>query len=198
MNPIIFSGTFNPIHIAHLIIAETVRCELNADKIIFIPAFIPPHREDNLADPFHRLNMVKLAIKDNPYFELSDIEYKTKEKSYSFMTIENLYQQNSDIQDKINFIIGSDAFSLIDSWFNAEKLSTLVNFIIIQRADGEKVENIIKNVKIKNFDYTIINIPQMSISSSCIRDKIKNKKSIKYLVVPPVEEYIYSNKLYKE
>ena len=198
MNFTIFSGTFNPIHITHLIIAETVKTELNLDKIIFVPAFIPPHRDFNLADPLHRLNMVKLAVKNNKNFEISDIEFKNEDKSYSYCTVKKFYENNPDIKGKINFIIGSDAFSLIDSWYEAENFAKTVNFIIVQRPDNIDINEIFKNIKIKDFDYKIVNIPQMEISSSYIRNRIKENKSIKYLVPDEVAEYIYLHGLYKD
>ncbi|MCK5176483.1 MAG: nicotinate-nicotinamide nucleotide adenylyltransferase, partial [Candidatus Aenigmarchaeota archaeon] len=78
----IFTGTFNPIHTAHLILAESVRTALDLKKIVFIPSFIPPHREKNLASAEHRLNMTKIAVADNPYFEVNNIEFKMNSKSY--------------------------------------------------------------------------------------------------------------------
>ena len=196
MSLTIFSGTFNPVHITHLIVAETVKTELNLDKIVFIPSFIPPHRDLSLVEPIHRLNMVKLAIKGNNDFEVNDIEFKIGDKSYSFCTIQKLYEENPNINGKINFIIGSDAFGLIDSWYEAEKLAKLVNFIIVQRPDGSDINSIFENIKLNDFTYKIVNIPQMDISSSYIRSKIKENKSIKYLVPETVEQYIIANRLY--
>ncbi|OGI00011.1 MAG: nicotinate (nicotinamide) nucleotide adenylyltransferase [Candidatus Melainabacteria bacterium GWF2_37_15] len=167
----VFAGTFNPIHIAHLIIAESVRDTMSCEKIMFIPSYNPPHKENDLADAHHRFNMVKLAIADNPYFEISDIEFKMQGISYTINTIRKLYEEIPDIEGKINFIIGTDAFKEINSWHESEELVKLVNFVIIDRAD-------------------------INISSSYIRERIKKGQSIKYLVSESVKEYIYGHKLY--
>ncbi|EKE03172.1 MAG: hypothetical protein ACD_20C00236G0005 [uncultured bacterium] len=193
----VFSGTYNPIHTAHLIIAEAVRDELQLDKITFIPAYYPPHRDLDLASPEHRLNMVKIAIADNPYFEVNDIEYQRQEKSYTYFTIQELLDKNPEASGKINFIIGSDAFKLIDTWYEIENLAKLVNFVIVIRPDNMEIGKLLDNVKLSNFDFHIVKTPLLDISSSDIRRRIKQNKSIKYLVPKAVEEYIYDNNLYK-
>ncbi len=195
MNITVFSGTFNPIHIAHLIIAETVRVALNTDKFIIVPSFVPPHRNKDILCAKHRLNMVKLAIKNNPHMEISDIEHLRGGKSYSVRTVREilgLYES-----DSLNFIIGADAFHLIDTWYKVEELAKLVKFIIVTRPDSEKIENIVNSVKLKNFEYQEVKTPLMDISSTYIRNKIAEEKSIKYLVHPEVERYIKENGLYK-
>ena len=216
MNPTVFAGTFNPIHIAHLIIAESVRVELNAEKILFIPSFSPPHRENDLASPEHRLNMVKLATENNPYFEVSDIELKLQGTSYSFNTIQELYRQNPEIEGQINFIIGADAFNHIETWYRYEELAKLINFIVLARPnhpldchselDSESIQRTESTCYTKQtlnqvqgdslFQYKFVEAPQIDISSSFIRQRIKENKSIKYLVPNNVEDYIIKNKLY--
>ncbi len=198
MNLTVFGGTFNPIHIAHLILAEWVKSDLNLDKILFIPSYIPPHRENEIADSKHRLQMVKLAISGNPAFEFSDIEFQRKGKSYAIDTIRQLYTDYPDVAGKINFLIGTDAFLHIDSWHKSEELVELVNFIIFARQGTPDAEKIIENKKLKNINYTILETPVIEISSSSIRERIKNGKSIKYLVNDGVGEYIQKNKLYTD
>jgi len=191
----IFAGTFNPIHTAHLIIAQTVKEELELGKVLFIPAYCPPHRETGDIDPVHRLNMVQLAIQDNPDYSLSDIEYRKNQRSYSLLTVKALLEENPHIKSKVNFIIGADAFKLIDSWYQAEKLAKLVKFIVVSRPDTE--DSFIKFIKLKNIDYINVKTPLLDISSSYIRKKIKVGKSIKYLVPKEVEEYIVQHDLYR-
>jgi len=196
MSLTVFAGTFNPIHVAHLIIAESVRTELNAEKILFIPSFIPPHRDEDLADAEHRLNMVKSAVESNPFFEVSDIELKLTGVSYTYYTIQELYRQYPCTDGKINFIIGADAFTHIESWHRHEELAKQVNFIVIARPKSKKVQEIINNLSLKEFSYKFIVAPKIDISSSDIRQKIKENKSIKYLVPDSVEKYIIENELY--
>lgn len=191
----IFSGTFNPVHIGHLIMAESVKSELNLDKILFIPSFLPPHREDCFISPHDRLNMINLAIQNNRNFESSDIEIKRQEKSYSYLTVKKLMEQNN--LSKINFIIGADAFSLIYSWYEVEKFAKLVRFIVIERPNNHKIKDIVNNINLKNIDFTAVKAPLIDISSSCIRERVKEGKSIKYLVPDLVDDYISQKKLYK-
>ena len=196
MNLTVFAGTFNPIHIAHLIVAESVRTELNAEKILFIPSFIPPHKNNDLAGAEHRLNMVKLAINNNPFFEISDIELKLQGTSYTYKTIQELYRQNPDIEGRINFIIGADAFNNIETWHKYEEFAKLINFIVLARPKSRDVEEIVNNLSLKDFSYKFVEAPRIDISSSYIRQKIKEKKSIKYLVTEEVEKYIIENNIY--
>lgn len=195
MNITVFSGTFNPIHTAHLIIAEAVRSELNLDKITFIPNNIPPHRDENIELPEHRMNMVKLAVSDNQYFGVSDIEFRSSEKSYTINTVKALNTLNQN--EKVNLIIGTDAFKLIDSWYLAKELVSMVRFIIVARPNDENIEEILAEIQLKNIEYTVVKTPLLDISSSYIRERIKNEKSIRYLVPLEVEEYIYEHKLYR-
>ncbi|HSA05774.1 MAG TPA: nicotinate (nicotinamide) nucleotide adenylyltransferase [Candidatus Gastranaerophilales bacterium] len=192
----VFAGTFNPIHIAHLILAESVRTLLDLDKIVFIPSYMPPHRENELADAYHRLKMVKLSVCDNPNFEVSDIEFQIPGKSYTVNTIKALYSKYPDIEGKINFIIGADAFLNIETWHKPDELIELVNFIILARQGTPDAEKIVSGIKFKNINCAILETPVINISSTYIRNRIIKAKSIKYLVKNNVEEYILQNNLY--
>lgn len=177
----IFSGTFNPIHDGHLKMAEYALKKYNFEKIIFIPAYIPPHKNVNPELAKHRYNMVKLAIQDNPKFEISDIEYKNEDKSYSLITVQQIIEQYQ-IKDRLNFIIGTDAFAKIDSWYKAEELKKLVHFIVFPRK-GTTVEHI------KGWNYELTDMDFVDISSTEIRNgKIRKTKA---------EGYIKENGLYK-
>lgn len=137
----LFAGTFNPIHKAHLAMAEYVLDNFGFDKIIFIPAYKPPHKsyDDNMS--MRRFEMVKLATKNNPKFEVSDIEFKREGKSYTYLTILEILNQIQK-NDKISFIIGTDAFRQIETWYETDKLKKLIDFIVFIR-ENETV----------NFDY---------------------------------------------
>jgi len=197
LNLTVFAGTFNPIHTAHLIIAEFIREELKTDKILFVPSFMPPHKNNDVVDVEHRYNMVKLAVQNNPFFEISDIEIKLGGISYTYNTICELYRQNPDLKDKINFIIGADALSEIETWYKPDELAKLIKFIVISRPENKTIQEIIANINLNNFSYQFIEAPEISISSSCVRERIKAGKSIKYLVPEVVEKYIKENGLYE-
>jgi nicotinate-nucleotide adenylyltransferase len=197
MTVTIFSGTFDPIHNAHLVIAEGVRDALRLDKITFIPAFKPPHGKTPFANAFYRMEMLKLALESNNHFEINDIEYRLGKTSYSYKTIVAL-KQELQTNEKFNFIIGSDAFELIDTWYEAADLAKEVKFIIVPRRENFSREELFRGIKLKDFDYEIIKTPFLEISSYDIRERIVQKKSIKYQVPDKVEIYIYENSIYEK
>ena len=135
----IFGGTFNPIHIAHLRIAEEVRVRFSLDQICFIPASIPPHKETNIARAENRLELVQQAISSNPYFTLSDIEIQRKGPSYTIDTIK-VCKSNWKDRSQIFFIVGSDAFLEIDTWKSYRLLFDLISFIVMPRPQNNVIE----------------------------------------------------------
>ena len=189
----IFSGTFNPIHKAHLKMAKYVLSHYGFDKIIFIPAYKPPHKAYDTNMCQHRFNMVKLAIKNNPHFEISDIEYKSEGKSYSYLTALKLYEQY-DVDEKIHFIIGTDAFEKIESWYETDKFKKIVDFIVFIR-ENETVN--LDFLKEKGYNFEFTQMPFIDISSTELRNRIEQGLPINDLVTKEVEEYIYKNGLYK-
>ena len=190
----ILAGTFNPIHNAHLAMGNFVLEHFDFDKILYIPAFQPPHKkyDDKLCE--HRFNMVKLAAKNNPHFEVSDIEFCRNEKSYTYKTICELYEKYS-VDGKINLIIGTDAFEKIESWYETDKLKDIVDFIVFIR-ENEKVD--FTNLKNKGYNFVYANMEFIDISSTDIRNNIKNSLPINRFVPKEVEEYIIKNGLYKD
>ena len=188
----VFQGTFNPVHNAHLRVAEFVCENLGFDEVMFIPAYIPPHKdcEQDLAQ--HRLNMLKLATQDNPKFTVSDIEYRRKGKSYTILTIQELYKTYG----KINFLIGTDAFDKIESWYKADELKKLVKFIVFKREDNFDISRY-NYLKSDGYDFEIQTLPFNDISSSQLREMIKNNEAISPYVPSKVKEYIDKNGIYK-
>ena len=184
MNICIFPGTFNPIHAGHLKMADFALKEFGFDKIVFIPAYIPPHKDINKNLALHRYNMVKLAIAENSKFAISDIEYRSEGKSYSLITVKKIIEEYN-LKNKLNFIIGTDAFKNIKTWFHTEELSKLVHFIVFPRG-----EDIINTEDFNDYSFEIVNMPKVDLSSTVLRAKHGagcNKK---------VEEYIKLNGLY--
>ena len=178
----IFPGTFNPIHDGHIKMAEYALQKYNFEKIIFIPAYFPPHKEVSLNLAKHRYKMVELAIQNNPKFEVSNIEYLSDAKSYSLITVKKIIEQYC-INARLNFIIGTDAFAKIDTWYKAEELKDLVHFIVFPRR-GEEIEEISEG-----WDYELAEMDYVDISSTEIREGTKNATR--------VEGYIEQNGLYK-
>ena len=185
MDICVFAGTFNPIHNAHIKMAEIALNKNNFDKIIFIPSYIPPHKDVEKDLAIHRMNMVKLATKYNPKFEVSDFEYKNENKSYSIFTVKEIIKKY-DIKEKLNFIIGTDAFLKIDTWYQKDELKKLVHFLVFKRT-GDDITKL-DDLEREQWDFEIIEYDYMNISSTEIR-----KTSIITDVPKEIEEYIKNN-----
>ena len=184
----ILGGTFNPIHIGHLILAEEAFWKLKLDKVIFVPSYLPPHKEEaDIIDPQHRFNMVSLAIEGNERFEVSKIEIEAKGWSYSVETLKQFRQRFGPDSERF-FITGSDSLKELFSWRKIDEIFNLSKFIVAQRP-GYPIEELPKNVQ-------AVAITGVEISSSEIRKRLKDKKSIRYLVPEGVRAYIEKNKLY--
>ncbi|BDU50651.1 nicotinate-nucleotide adenylyltransferase [Haliovirga abyssi] len=184
----IYGGSFNPIHMGHLILAEWIKDRYDLDEIWFIPVGIPSHRENNLVNWELRYKMVKESIKDNPKFKVLDIEIKKDVTSYTIDTLVELKKRYPDY--KFYEIIGEDSAEYLDKWKDIEKLLTMCKFIVVNRK-GYNFKNIYGE-KVK-----IISSPIIEISATEIREKIKNGKSIKYLVNENVLDIIKKEKIYK-
>ncbi len=195
----ICGGTFDPIHTGHLAVAELVRSEFSLDKVLFIPSGMPPHKElKKVMASSHRLNMVKCAVKSNPYFEASAIEVERSGFTYTVDTLKELHGMYPDGAEFF-YIIGADVVRDLLSWKNAEEVFTLTSFIALMRpgfsddAFHKQIKELIEGYKVNICYYEI---PLLDISSTLIRDRIKAGRSVKYLVKEEVEEYIYNNRLY--
>ncbi len=189
-----FFGTFNPIHLGHIEIARQVKA-LGFDKIIFVPAYMPPHKSTIETLSFiHRYNMVKLAAGEE---NVSDMESKLKPPSYTYRTIQHLPEFNNE---KINFIIGYDQFFQIENWKEAQFLKENLNFIVVPRKfkNGQTInERAFEYFKNKGYNYKILNIDFLDVSSEMIRNFIQEGKDITGLTLKEVKEYIEINRLYK-
>lgn len=197
MNLCVFQGTFNPFHNAHMRLAQYALDKYNFDKLLFIPAYKPPHKDYDDKMAYHRLNMVKLAVSEanNPKFDVSDIEYKRDEKSYTYITVQKLYEM-FNIDTKINFIIGTDAFDKIESWYEIDKLKDLVKFFVFKREDNCNFEKF-EYLKEKGYDFICEELPFKDISSTNLRKIIKNNENFENFVCRSEKEYIENNGIYK-
>lgn len=194
----LIGGTFNPIHLGHLIISEYIRETFPLDKVIFIPSGDPPHKstKDTISSE-HRKAMVDIATKSNPYFTVSDIEINRIGKSYTIDTIRH-FKSLYPI-DQLYFIIGADCLFELTTWKDFNTLATSTTFLLCGRPGLEEMEIYNKISELKeeyNANIIYINISLVDISSTSIRERVKSHKSIKYLVTDGVEDYIKKNNLY--
>lgn len=198
MNICLFCGTFNPVHNAHIRMAQYVLRKFDFEKVIFIPSYIPPHKNTQGMSAENRMEMVRLAINGQKRFEVSDIEFQLAqkyEKSYTYLTILEL-RKLFNTEEKFNFIIGTDAFEKIESWYEADKLKGLLKFIVSRREDDCDLSRF-DYLREKGFDFDFTNLAFYDISSTELRNKISRGESISEFVPKTVEDYIIENGLYR-
>lgn len=191
MKPIgILGGSFDPIHLGHLITSYDVLEKRKLEKIIFVPCHISPHKTDQKpTEDIHRLNMVKLAIEQYPYFEFSDYEIRKGDVSYTYNTLLELKKT----YDQIELIIGFDNLIVFERWFRPDDILQLAKVVVMKRE--------IDSIPVKHNKYfdsvILLETTLIDISSTEIRECVKNGASIDYLVPSKVKEYISQHSLYK-
>ena len=195
----IMGGTFDPIHIGHLFIAENV-CEiLRLDKILFIPTGTPPHKNaGNVTDKLHRYAMTAVAVAHNDKFDVSPIEFERDTTCYTADTVEILGKQYPETQ--WYYIVGADALLDIPKWKNPERFINKVKIVAVDRLTGGDVKtNEAAQRLINDFgaEVAIVNLPLLEISSTDIRRRLKNNQTVNYMLTDDVIEYITDRGLYK-
>ncbi len=184
----ILGGTFNPIHIGHLILAEEVREKMGLDRVIFVPTYLPPHKDNSgIAQALDRYKMIRLAIHGNNKFSVSDIEIRRNGFSYTIDTLvefKRIYDK-----DELYFITGSDLLKYLDAWKDLEEIIKMVKFIVATRP-GYPLEKIPAYI-------TTVPIRAGEISAFEVREAVKEKKSFRYLVPESVLRYIIGKGLYQ-
>lgn len=195
----IFGGTFDPVHIGHLAAGECVRQELGLDAVVYMPAGTPVFKKDQrVTSAEQRLAMCRLAVADNPFFDASGMEIMRGGDTYTIDTLRLLREHYPD-NVELFFIAGADAIMGIGDWRQADSLATLARFVAITRPgyplDERDKGKIAADMR---FDVTYVEVPGLNVSSSMLRERVREGKSIRYLVPKAVREYIEKQGLYLE
>jgi nicotinate-nucleotide adenylyltransferase len=198
MNIGVLGGTFDPIHMGHLIIAEEVRARLDLAEVLFVPAGQPWLKENNVISPAeHRVEMVRLAISKEPAFKLSTMEIERPGPSYTVDTMAELRSQIG-AEDRLFFILGWDNLNQLPQWHEPARLVKLCRLVPVRRVsypnpDLDSLETAVPGL---SQSLVMLDTPQIEISSSEIRDRVARGLSIHHLVPEPVERYIKQHRLY--
>ena len=197
----IMGGTFDPIHIGHLILGETAYHQFQLDKILFMPAGNPPHKQarENRATDRQRVDMVRLAIASNPHFSLSLEEMHREGYTYTYRTLERLKKQNPDTE--YYFILGADSLYTFDEWREPGRILGACTILVGTRnhTSDEKLDRVIGELEDK-YQGNIQKLESLNIdiSSKMIRSWIEEGRSLAYYVPDQVIDYIEKNKIYKD
>lgn len=182
----ILGGNFNPVHIAHLMMAEQVYQQLGLDKVYLMPSYLPPHADEKKTiNSSHRLAMLELAVEGNSHLAVEPIEIIRKGKSYTYDTMKALIQNNPDTD--YYFIVGGDMVNYLPTWYKIDELILMTNFVGTRRPNyGMETP----------YPIIWVDTPQMDVSSSMIREKITQGCTVRYLLPDNVINYIYEKGLY--
>ena len=195
----ILGGTFNPVHLGHLFMAEYAREAIGLDAIMFIPAGVPYMKTTKDVLPGEiRMAMLDLSIRDNNFFISSDMELKREGNTYTYETLTSLKKEYPDIE--FFFIVGADCLFSIENWKEPEKIFEQCTLVAASR--NHALENDLKSKKLELEDkfhakVILLDFPTIDISSTEIRKRVKEGKSIRYMVPDTVLEYIQDMQLYK-
>ena len=196
----IMGGTFDPIHIGHLILGENAYLQFGLDKVVFMPSGNPQHKKDrDGGTDLQRMDMVKLAIASNTHFEISDIEMNEDGYTYTYRTLERLVKEHPDTE--YYFIIGADSLFYFDSWKNPQRIADACTLVVATRnhTSDEKLDEKIEFVrKLFNAKIEKLDTENIDCSSSQIRSWIKEGHTVKYYVPDTVINYIHTYHVYTE
>ncbi|MBM4041193.1 MAG: nicotinate-nucleotide adenylyltransferase [Planctomycetes bacterium] len=214
----LLGGSFNPIHVGHLVVAEEARGRLGLERVLFVPARVSPHKLGKpLAPAEDRLRMVQLAIADNSAFEASDTELRRGEPSFSIDTVQQLREQSGGEWD-IHFLVGADTLAELAAWHRVRELADMCKFVVFSRpeergaepgpsrAEGtprpqdalDPLRAALRDDQVAAIAERRIEIPLIGVSSTDIRRRVREGRSIRYLVPEAVRRYIVAKGLYRQ
>ena len=196
MNIGVLGGTFDPIHIGHLVVAEEARIKLGFNEVLFVPAGQPWLKLDrNITPADHRVEMVRRAIADNPHFKICTLEVERPGPSYTVDTLTMLREQLGS-EASLFFILGHDTLAELPSWKEPKKLVQLCRLVVAPRLGSKDLKHLETSIPGLLDKVIQLDMPVIGISSAEIRQRIAQGLSIRYLVPAEVEKYIKRNGLY--
>ena len=197
----VFGGTFDPVHLGHLILAEQCREQANLDQVLFVPAALPPHKQEQAITPFaNRVEMLSLAVSGHPPFRIEELEKDRPGPSYTVETLTQLQAQRPG--DELCFILGSDSLHDLPLWYQPRRILELATLLVVARADWPtfSVQELRQSLQLADdfpLRYKIVEAPLITIASRDIRRRLAEGRSVRYMIPRAVEAYIEDKGLYK-
>ncbi len=192
----LYGGTFDPIHIGHLILAEQCREACRLDRVWLVVTGSPPHKPGGRTAVAHRLEMARIAVASHPAFVVSDIEATRPGPHYSVETLETVRRDHPD--DELFFLIGADSLADLPTWREPERIARLATIVVVNRPGIEEVDaNHLPEFGPGAFPLAWVAIPPVGIASSDLRPRLAEGRSVRYMVPRGVEAYIEAHGLYR-
>ncbi len=195
MNTLYFGGSFNPIHHGHLLGARAAAEAGGYERVVLIPSARPPHKTGDLADAADRLAMCRLAVAGDEMFEVDDLELRREGASYTLQTVRELAGRTPAPQEPIHWLIGADLLAGLVNWHRPQELMREAKLMVMGRP-GWRFDFEALPPEFRPLRHNILPIPQLEISASDIRNRIRAGRSIRYLVPRPVADYLLDHRLY--
>lgn len=196
----ILGGTFDPIHLGHLLMAEAAREALSLSRVLMVPAGDPPHKREQYHSPaYHRRAMVEVAIADNPELELCAIDLERSGPHYSVDTVRLIRSRYNLSAERCHFIIGGDSLTDLADWYNPAGLIELCRLAVIRRPGHQiDIEALVRKIPalVDRLDW--VDMPLIGIAGTDIRARVAAGQSIRYQVLEPVRDYIEQHRLYRQ
>ena len=197
----VFGGTFDPIHLGHLLTAEQCREQAELDQVLFVPAALPPHKQGQSLTSFaQRVEMLALAISGHPSFLIDELEKDRSGPSYTVDTLTEMRRQRPD--DELGFIIGSDSLNELATWYQPKRILELATLLVVARGDWPTftAQELKNNLQLSDdfpLRYRVVSMPLITLASRDIRRRIAEGRSARYMIPRAVEAYIADKGLYR-
>jgi nicotinate-nucleotide adenylyltransferase len=198
----VFGGTFDPVHVGHLILAEQCREQARLEEVLFVPAALPPHKRQQPLTPFaQRVEMLALALAGQPAFRIDEVEKDRPGPSYTADTLDTLAARRPG--DGLFFIIGSDSLNDLPLWYEPRRILQRAALLVVRRADwpvctAEELRGLLRLESDFPLRYEVVEAPLITLSSRDIRRRIATGQSVRYMIPRAVEAYIEEKGLYRE